>query len=78
MLKLLIYLRVRVVMNIGKTSPEKITPKKRKKSPVKNHPGKNHPGKNHPSKNHPVITLYNSLSVVCLSQADTICEGKWS
>ena len=40
--------------------------------------GKNHPGKNHPSKNHPVITLYNSLSVVCLSQADTICEGKWS
>ena len=24
------------------------------------------------------VTLYNSLSVVCLSQADTICEGKWS
>ena len=49
-----------------------------KNIPGKNHPGKNHPGKNHPSKNHPVITLYNSLSVVCLSQADTICEGKWS
>ena len=61
-----------------KITPEKITPKKRKKSP-----GKNHPGKNHPSEIHPVITLYNYekvnfSSVVCLSQADTICEGKWS
>ena len=49
----------------------------------KNIPGKNHPGKNHPSEIHPVITLYNYekvnfSSVVCLSQADTICEGKWS
>ena len=49
-------------VNIGKNIPGK-------NHPGKNHPGKNHPGKNHPSKNHPVITLYNSLSVVCLSQA---------